>query len=181
MYIFIFIWISFFLHKHTYESLRCFVCFLQSNSIFYDKPNWAFLYFSFLLLLSWQINRNQHICNKLLSTNILTPLIHQCRFNCDTKRECLVLPSDTVTPLSNISSGLKYYMQEVGWSWKFSFWCLDWHVPLCFLQLALLQEEWRGRSLSSQLMTGAELEESSTTDGFQHPRIRSESVTRSHC
>lgn len=46
--------------------------------------------------------------------------------------------------------------------------------PLVSLQLALLQEEWRGRSLSSQLMTGAELEESSTTDGFQHPRIRSE-------
>lgn len=46
---------------------------------------------------------------------------------------------------------------------------------LLVLQLALLQEEWRGRSLSSQLMTGAELEESSTTDGFQHPRIRSES------
>uniref|UniRef100_A0A8C3A899 Midasin n=1 Tax=Cyclopterus lumpus TaxID=8103 RepID=A0A8C3A899_CYCLU len=40
-------------------------------------------------------------------------------------------------------------------------------------ELALLQEEWRGRSLSSQLVTGAELEESSTTDGFQHPRIRS--------
>ncbi|XP_060907246.1 midasin [Labrus mixtus] len=39
-------------------------------------------------------------------------------------------------------------------------------------ELALLQEEWRGRSLSSQLMTGAELEESSITDGFQHPRIR---------
>uniref|UniRef100_A0A7N8X771 Midasin n=1 Tax=Mastacembelus armatus TaxID=205130 RepID=A0A7N8X771_9TELE len=39
-------------------------------------------------------------------------------------------------------------------------------------ELALLLEEWRGRSLSSQLMTGAELEESSTTDGFQHPRIR---------
>ncbi|XP_062266826.1 midasin [Platichthys flesus] len=39
-------------------------------------------------------------------------------------------------------------------------------------ELTLLQEEWRGRSLSSQLMTGAELEESSTTDGFQHPRIR---------
>ncbi|XP_058470371.1 midasin [Solea solea] len=39
-------------------------------------------------------------------------------------------------------------------------------------ELALLQEEWKGRSLSSQLMTGAELEESSTTDGFQHPRIR---------
>uniref|UniRef100_A0A3P8RPW4 Midasin n=1 Tax=Amphiprion percula TaxID=161767 RepID=A0A3P8RPW4_AMPPE len=38
-------------------------------------------------------------------------------------------------------------------------------------EMALLQEEWRGRSLSSQLMTGAELEESSTTDGFQHPRI----------
>uniref|UniRef100_A0A3Q3KQB7 Midasin n=1 Tax=Mastacembelus armatus TaxID=205130 RepID=A0A3Q3KQB7_9TELE len=43
-------------------------------------------------------------------------------------------------------------------------------------ELALLLEEWRGRSLSSQLMTGAELEESSTTDGFQHPRIRSETV-----
>ncbi|KAM9782721.1 LOW QUALITY PROTEIN: midasin [Neosynchiropus ocellatus] len=39
-------------------------------------------------------------------------------------------------------------------------------------ELALLEDEWRGRSLSSQLMTGAELEESSTTDGFQHPRIR---------
>ncbi|KAJ3606919.1 hypothetical protein NHX12_026435, partial [Muraenolepis orangiensis] len=39
-------------------------------------------------------------------------------------------------------------------------------------ELALLQEEWRGRSLSSQLLTGAALEESSTTDGFQHPRIR---------
>nr|XP_020508278.1 midasin [Labrus bergylta] len=39
-------------------------------------------------------------------------------------------------------------------------------------ELALLQEEWRGRSLSSQLMTGAELEESSIIDGFQHPRIR---------
>uniref|UniRef100_A0A3Q1JQ86 Midasin n=1 Tax=Anabas testudineus TaxID=64144 RepID=A0A3Q1JQ86_ANATE len=39
-------------------------------------------------------------------------------------------------------------------------------------ELALLQEEWRGRSLSSQLMTGAELEESCITDGFQHPRIR---------
>ncbi|XP_034060418.1 LOW QUALITY PROTEIN: midasin [Gymnodraco acuticeps] len=39
-------------------------------------------------------------------------------------------------------------------------------------ELAVLQEEWRGRSLSSQLMTGAELGESSTTDGFQHPRIR---------
>lgn len=43
---------------------------------------------------------------------------------------------------------------------------------LCLLQLALLQEEWKGRSLWSQLMTGAQLEESSTTDGFQHPRIR---------
>ncbi|XP_043076462.1 midasin [Puntigrus tetrazona] len=39
-------------------------------------------------------------------------------------------------------------------------------------ELSLLQEEWRGRSLSSQLLTGAELEESSTTDNFQHPRIR---------
>ncbi|KAL2081973.1 hypothetical protein ACEWY4_021791 [Coilia grayii] len=39
-------------------------------------------------------------------------------------------------------------------------------------ELALLQEEWRGRGLSSQLLTGVGLEESSTTDGFQHPRIR---------
>ncbi|TMS12010.1 hypothetical protein E3U43_016968 [Larimichthys crocea] len=39
-------------------------------------------------------------------------------------------------------------------------------------ELALLQEEWKARSLSSQLVTGAELEESSTTDGFKHPRIR---------
>ncbi|XP_034555077.1 midasin [Notolabrus celidotus] len=39
-------------------------------------------------------------------------------------------------------------------------------------ELAVLQEEWNGRSLSSQLTTGAKLEESSTTDGFQHPRIR---------
>uniref|UniRef100_A0A3Q4BJ07 Midasin n=1 Tax=Mola mola TaxID=94237 RepID=A0A3Q4BJ07_MOLML len=39
-------------------------------------------------------------------------------------------------------------------------------------ELAMLQEEWRARSLSSQLMTGAELAESSTTDGFQHPRVR---------
>ncbi|XP_067273008.1 midasin [Pseudorasbora parva] len=39
-------------------------------------------------------------------------------------------------------------------------------------ELALLQDEWRGRSLSSKLLTGAELEESSTTDSFQHPRIR---------
>ncbi|KAM9355690.1 midasin [Pholidichthys leucotaenia] len=39
-------------------------------------------------------------------------------------------------------------------------------------ELAQLQEEWRGRSLSSQLVMGAELEESSTTDGFKHPRIR---------
>ncbi|XP_018599206.2 midasin isoform X2 [Scleropages formosus] len=39
-------------------------------------------------------------------------------------------------------------------------------------ELALLEEEWRGRSLSSQLLTGAELEESSATDCFQHPRIR---------
>lgn len=46
-------------------------------------------------------------------------------------------------------------------------------------QLALLQEEWRARSLSSQLMTGSELEESSTTDGFQHPRIRSETNSQS--
>lgn len=46
--------------------------------------------------------------------------------------------------------------------------------PLCVLQLAVLQEEWKARSLSSQLMTGTELAESSTTDGFQHPRIRSE-------
>ncbi|XP_011610045.2 midasin isoform X2 [Takifugu rubripes] len=39
-------------------------------------------------------------------------------------------------------------------------------------ELSLLQEEWRSRSLSSQMMTGAELAESSITDGFQHPRIR---------
>uniref|UniRef100_A0A674E136 Midasin n=1 Tax=Salmo trutta TaxID=8032 RepID=A0A674E136_SALTR len=39
-------------------------------------------------------------------------------------------------------------------------------------ELALLQEEWRGRSLSSQLLTGVELEESSTTDGFQYLWIR---------
>lgn len=52
-------------------------------------------------------------------------------------------------------------------------------IMLLCLQLAVLQEEWRGRSLSSQLMTGAELEESSTTDGFQHPRIRSEPATSS--
>ncbi|XP_035384712.1 midasin isoform X1 [Electrophorus electricus] len=39
-------------------------------------------------------------------------------------------------------------------------------------ELALLQDEWRGRSLSSQLLTGVELEESSTTDAFQHPRVR---------
>lgn len=43
---------------------------------------------------------------------------------------------------------------------------------LYFLQLAVLQEEWKSRSLASQLTTGAELAESSTTDGFQHPRIR---------
>lgn len=47
-------------------------------------------------------------------------------------------------------------------------------MSLGLFQLALLQEEWRGRSLSSQLMTGAELEESSITDGFQHPRVRSD-------
>ncbi|XP_061609171.1 midasin isoform X3 [Phyllopteryx taeniolatus] len=39
-------------------------------------------------------------------------------------------------------------------------------------ELALLQTEWKVRSLSSELMTGAELEESRTTDGLQHPRIR---------
>ncbi|KAF5899322.1 midasin-like, partial [Clarias magur] len=39
-------------------------------------------------------------------------------------------------------------------------------------ELALLQDEWDGRSLSSQLLTGVQLEESSTTDAFQHPRIR---------
>lgn len=39
-------------------------------------------------------------------------------------------------------------------------------------ELALLQEEWRARNLNSQLKTGADLEESSTTDGYQHPRIR---------
>lgn len=48
-------------------------------------------------------------------------------------------------------------------------------APVCLsVQLSLLQEEWRSRSLSSQMMTGAELAESSITDGFQHPRIRSE-------
>lgn len=52
----------------------------------------------------------------------------------------------------------------------------DRRVPLCVLQLAVLQEEWKARSLSSQLMTGTELAESSTTDGFQHPRIRSEAA-----
>lgn len=46
---------------------------------------------------------------------------------------------------------------------------------LC-VQLSLLQDEWRSRSLSSQMMTGAELAESSITDGFQHPRIRSEAA-----
>ncbi|XP_072559009.1 midasin isoform X3 [Paramormyrops kingsleyae] len=39
-------------------------------------------------------------------------------------------------------------------------------------ELALLEEEWKARSLSSQLLTGAELEESSATDCFQHPRVR---------
>ncbi|XP_077366934.1 midasin isoform X3 [Festucalex cinctus] len=39
-------------------------------------------------------------------------------------------------------------------------------------ELAILQMEWKVRSLSSELMTGAELEENSTTDGLQHPRIR---------
>ncbi|KAK7907514.1 hypothetical protein WMY93_016126 [Mugilogobius chulae] len=39
-------------------------------------------------------------------------------------------------------------------------------------ELMRLLEEWRGRSLMSQLTTGVELEENSTTDGFQHPRIR---------
>ncbi|GAA6099361.1 midasin isoform X1 [Tachysurus ichikawai] len=39
-------------------------------------------------------------------------------------------------------------------------------------ELSLLQDEWNGRSLSSQLLTGVHLEESSTTDVFQHPRIR---------
>ncbi|KAL4649045.1 midasin isoform X1 [Arapaima gigas] len=39
-------------------------------------------------------------------------------------------------------------------------------------ELSLLEEEWRARSLSSELLTGAELEESSATDCFQHPRIR---------
>ncbi|TSL47560.1 Midasin [Bagarius yarrelli] len=39
-------------------------------------------------------------------------------------------------------------------------------------ELVLLQDEWSGRSLSSQLLTGVQLEESSTTDVFQHPRIR---------
>ncbi|XP_012709437.2 midasin isoform X1 [Fundulus heteroclitus] len=39
-------------------------------------------------------------------------------------------------------------------------------------ELALLQDEWKARSFSSKLKTGEELKESSTTDGFQHPRIR---------
>uniref|UniRef100_A0AAR2IVI6 Midasin n=1 Tax=Pygocentrus nattereri TaxID=42514 RepID=A0AAR2IVI6_PYGNA len=43
---------------------------------------------------------------------------------------------------------------------------------LSYAQEEVSQDEWRGRSLSSQLLTGAELEESSTTDAFQHPRIR---------
>uniref|UniRef100_A0A3P9MDK6 Midasin n=1 Tax=Oryzias latipes TaxID=8090 RepID=A0A3P9MDK6_ORYLA len=38
-------------------------------------------------------------------------------------------------------------------------------------ELVSLENEWRARSFSSQLMTGSELEESSATDGFQHPRI----------
>nr|XP_057921265.1 midasin [Doryrhamphus excisus] len=39
-------------------------------------------------------------------------------------------------------------------------------------ELEILHKEWKTRSLSSELVTGAELEESSTTDGIQHPRIR---------
>uniref|UniRef100_A0A3Q2XAQ0 Midasin AAA ATPase 1 n=1 Tax=Hippocampus comes TaxID=109280 RepID=A0A3Q2XAQ0_HIPCM len=39
-------------------------------------------------------------------------------------------------------------------------------------ELAILQTEWKVRSMSSELKTGAELEESSTTDGLKHPRIR---------
>uniref|UniRef100_A0A3B4AV04 Midasin n=1 Tax=Periophthalmus magnuspinnatus TaxID=409849 RepID=A0A3B4AV04_9GOBI len=39
-------------------------------------------------------------------------------------------------------------------------------------ELMQLLEEWRGRSLLSQLTTGVELKENSITDGFQHPRIR---------
>ncbi|XP_057678283.1 midasin isoform X2 [Corythoichthys intestinalis] len=39
-------------------------------------------------------------------------------------------------------------------------------------ELALLETEWKVRSLSSELMTGAELDENSTTDGLQHPQIR---------
>uniref|UniRef100_A0A087Y7X1 Midasin n=1 Tax=Poecilia formosa TaxID=48698 RepID=A0A087Y7X1_POEFO len=39
-------------------------------------------------------------------------------------------------------------------------------------ELALLQDEWKARSASSELKSGEELKESSTTDGFQHPRIR---------
>lgn len=38
-------------------------------------------------------------------------------------------------------------------------------------ELAQLQEEWRARNMSSQLTTGTDLEESSITDRFQHPRI----------
>uniref|UniRef100_A0A3Q2XAQ5 Midasin AAA ATPase 1 n=1 Tax=Hippocampus comes TaxID=109280 RepID=A0A3Q2XAQ5_HIPCM len=43
-------------------------------------------------------------------------------------------------------------------------------------ELAILQTEWKVRSMSSELKTGAELEESSTTDGLKHPRIRYEPI-----
>ncbi|XP_077567526.1 midasin isoform X1 [Stigmatopora nigra] len=39
-------------------------------------------------------------------------------------------------------------------------------------ELALLQTEWQVRSLSSEMKTGAELDETSTTDGLHHPQIR---------
>ncbi|XP_061756335.1 midasin isoform X2 [Nerophis ophidion] len=39
-------------------------------------------------------------------------------------------------------------------------------------ELDLLEKEWKTRSLSFELMTGTELEESSNTDSMQHPRIR---------
>ncbi|XP_054617732.1 midasin isoform X2 [Dunckerocampus dactyliophorus] len=39
-------------------------------------------------------------------------------------------------------------------------------------ELAVLQKEWKTRSLSSELMTGAELDESIITDNIHHPRIR---------
>lgn len=61
---------------------------------------------------------------------------------------------------------------------RYSSACLK--ARLFLSQLALLQDEWNGRSLSSQLLTGVQLEESSTTDAFQHPRIRSDCVSCEH-